>query len=149
MNRYLPFFVLIGMAALEAFAISGGWMRLFMGLLLCHFSMLKLFNLFQFADGFQMYDLIAKNFRPYALSYPFIELILGLAYLSDIFPTITNLLTIAVMSIGAVGVARALKTGLDVRCACMGTVLSVPLSTVTLTEDLGMGLMALFQIYSR
>jgi hypothetical protein len=32
---------------------------------------------------------------------------------------------------------------LDVRCACMGTILNVPLSTVTLTEDIGMGLMAL------
>ena len=49
-----------------------------------------------------------------------------------------------VLGIGAVGVIRALRRGLDVRCACMGTVLDVPLSTVTLTEDLVMVAMALF-----
>jgi hypothetical protein len=32
---------------------------------------------------------------------------------------------------------------LDIECACLGTVLRVPLSTVALTEDLGMAVMAL------
>ena len=36
----------------------------------------------------------------------------------------------------------ALRRGLDTRCACMGTVLDVPLSHVTLTEDIGMIAMA-------
>jgi hypothetical protein len=53
------------------------------------------------------------------------------------------------MGIGAIGVIRALKAGLDVRCACMGTVLDVPLSTVTLTEDIAMGLMALSMLFWR
>jgi hypothetical protein len=122
------------------------WMRFFMGFLFCQFAMLKLFNLPQFVEGFQTYDWVAKKSRAYAYFYPFLELILGLAYFSGIWSTPTNLLTIVVTGIGALGVMQALKKGLDVRCACMGTVLDVPLSTVTLTEDIGMGLMALLQL---
>lgn len=145
MKRYLPLWVLILVAALAALALGTDgmlWLRYFMGLFFCQFAMLKLFNLPQFANGFQMYDLVAKKSRFYALLYPFIELGLGLAYLAGIGPIATPWITIGVMGIGAIGVFRALKIGLDVRCACMGTILDVPLSTVTLTEDLGMIAMA-------
>ena len=58
------------------------WMHDFMGFFLVVFSMFKFFNLEGFADGFHMYDLLAKPFRPYAYIYPFIELALGLGYLA-------------------------------------------------------------------
>lgn len=153
---YWPLFSLLLVALLAAFAIcysvQGGMlscMHYFMGFLFCQFSMLKLFNIPGFADGFQRYDLIAKNYRPYALGYPFIELALGLAYLSFVIPVITYSITVILMLIGSIGVIKALRKGLDMYCACMGTVLKVPLSTVTLTEDLGMGLMALLMLVSR
>jgi hypothetical protein len=105
--------------------------------------MFKFFNLEGFADGFQMYDLLAKPFRPYAYVYPFIELALGLGYLAHWRPGAVYAATVAVMLFGALGVVRALIRGLDIECACMGTVLSVPsLSTVALLEDLGMATMA-------
>ena len=44
--------------------------------------------------------------------------------------------------IGAIGVILALKKGLDINCACLGTSLKVPLSTVALTENLTMAIMA-------
>jgi hypothetical protein len=50
----------------------------FMGFSLVEFSMFKFFNIEGFADGFQMYDLLAKPLRPYAYLYPFMELGLGL-----------------------------------------------------------------------
>jgi hypothetical protein len=106
------------------------------------FSMFKLFDLRGFADGFQMYDLLAKPFRSYAYVYPFIELSLGLGYLAAWNLPVVYGATIAVMLFGALGVVRALRKGLDLHCACMGTVLKVPLSTVALTEDLGMAAMA-------
>ena len=124
-------------------------MHYFMGFLFCQFSLLKLFNIPGFADGFQMYDLIAKKSRTYALSYPLVELLLGLAYLSMFFPIATYLITIAFMLLGSIGVFKALKKGLDLYCPCMGTILKVPLSTVTLTEDLGMGAMALIMLIIR
>ena len=58
------------------------WMHDFMGFFVVVFSMFKFFNMEGFADGFQMYDLLAKPFQPYAYVYPFIELALGLGYLA-------------------------------------------------------------------
>jgi hypothetical protein len=148
-RRYWPLFALILVAALGATALVYSaqkdffaWMHFFMGFFLCQFAMLKLFRPADFAEGFQMYDVVAKNFRGYVYLYPFIELGLGLAYLSFTCPIAIYIITIIVMGIGAIGVIRALRQGLDVRCACMGTILDVPLSTVTLSEDIAMGVMA-------
>ena len=58
------------------------WMHDFMGFFLVVFSMFKLFDLEGFADGFQMYDPLARPIRPYAYLYPFVELGLGLGYLA-------------------------------------------------------------------
>ncbi len=155
LKRYWPLLALILVAALAAMALAHGAqkgahdrMHYFMGFFFCQFAMLKLFHPAGFAEGFQMYDLVAKKFRGYAYLYPFIELALGLAYLSFINPIGTYLITIIVMAIGAIGVVRALKAGLDLRCACMGTVLDVPLSTVTLSEDIVMGIMACWMLFS-
>lgn len=152
-KQYLPLLVLIAVAALGAIALVIGqsldlmhWMTIFMGLLLCQFSMLKLFNRSKFVDGFQKYDLIAKRSHLYASIYPFLELVLGLAYLAQIAPFAINIALLVLTSIGVLGVWKALKTGLSIRCACMGTVLDVPLSTVTLIEDIGMGLMSLIML---
>lgn len=149
-DNYWPLIALVLIAALAGTAVCFGvngtqfdWMHYFMGIFLCQFAMLKIFDVPGFADGFQMYDLIAMRCRPYALLYPFIELALGLAYLSQIAPYATYITTIGVMLIGSIGVVISLAKGLDLRCSCMGSVLNVPLSTVTLTEDIGMGLMAL------
>lgn len=148
---YLPLFILVGVAALAGAAIESGdpygwavegWMHRFMGLFLTLFAMFKLFDPSGFADGFQMYDLLAKPFRPYAYVYPFIELALGLGYLAEWNLPVVYGATVVVMLFGAAGVGNALRRGLDINCACMGTVLKVPLSTVALTEDLGMAAMA-------
>ncbi|MES2344618.1 MAG: MauE/DoxX family redox-associated membrane protein [Chlamydiota bacterium] len=153
-ERYVPLFVLVLIAILAAMALvyhtKGGlftWMHFFMGFFLCQFAMLKLFNLSGFVDGFLMYDLIAKKYRGYAYLYPFIELGLGLSYLSFILPPVTYIITLLVMIVGTIGVIKALMQHLDVRCACMGTLLNVPLSTVTLVEDIAMGLMACWMLY--
>lgn len=148
---YLPLFIIVGLSLLAAVAKQGhyaggwdwmNWMHDFMGVFLVIFSMFKLFDLSGFADGFQMYDLLAKRFRPYAHVYPFIELGLGLAFLAHWQPPVVYGATVIVMVFGSLGVLAALKKGLDINCACMGTVLRVPLSTVALSEDLGMAAMA-------
>ncbi|HSX12915.1 MAG TPA: MauE/DoxX family redox-associated membrane protein [Chlamydiales bacterium] len=152
MKRYYPLYTLIIIAILAACALSYSrgfsWFHYFMGFFFCQFAMLKLFSLSGFVEGFQKYDLVAQHFRAYAFIYPFIELFLGLAYLAFIIPNVIYAITISVMGMSAVGVIKALKAGLDVRCACTGTVLDVPLSTVTLTEDVVMGVMALIMLIS-
>jgi copper chaperone CopZ len=106
------------------------------------FSFFKLLDLRGFADAYQSYDLIARRWRPWALAYPFIELALGAAYLTRWEPAITNTATLAIMLVGAAGVLRALLGGRAIRCACLGTALNLPMTTVTLVEDLGMAAMA-------
>jgi hypothetical protein len=150
LSDYFPLIVIIALTLLAASSkqVSYGgwqwmpWMHDFMGFFLVVFSMFKFFDLPGFADGFQMYDLLAKPFRPYAYVYPFIELGLGLGYLSHWQPTTIYIATLVVMLWGALGVIGALARGLNINCACMGTVLKVPLSTVALLEDLGMAVMA-------
>jgi len=150
-KNYIPLIVIVTLTLLAAMArqstVFGGWntmswMHDWMGFFLVVFSMFKFFDLPGFADGFGMYDLLAKRTRAYAYIYPFIELALGLGFLSRWNPAAIYSATIVVMVFGALGVVSALKKGLDINCPCMGNVLSVPLSTVTLTEDLGMAVMA-------
>lgn len=106
------------------------------------FSFFKLLDLRGFADAYQSYDIIARRSRPYALAYPFIELALGVAYLIRWQPTLTNAVALAVMLIGSAGVLRAVLDKRAIRCACLGTALNLPMTTVTLVEDLGMAAMA-------
>lgn len=151
-KAYIPLIVIVSVTLLAAAAKQlhyGGTVNLkdamhdWMGFFLLVFAMLKLFDLSGFADGFQLYDLLAKRSRPYAFIYPFLELALGLGYLAQWQPTTVYIATIVILGFGAVGVLTALAKGLDVKCACMGSTLNVPLSTVAVVEDLGMVLMAL------
>jgi len=148
---YIPLIVIVWLTLLAACAkqvsYAAGWrwmswMHDFMGFFLVVFSMFKLFDLEGFADGFQMYDLLAKPVRAYAYLYPFIELALGLGYLAHWQPRLIYSVTVIVMTFGSLGVIRALTKRLDIECACLGTALSVPLSTVAMVEDLGMAGMA-------
>lgn len=153
---YVPLMVIVALMLLSALAKQlayGGWnwmtwMHDFMGFFLIVFSMFKFFDMEGFADGFQMYDLLAKAFRPYAYVYPFLELALGLGFLSHWRPLFICSGAIAVLVFGSIGVLRALFKGLDLECACMGTVLHVPLSTVALIEDLGMAAMAAVMLWA-
>ena len=150
--QYAPLVTIIGLAALGSLALSryegftmGRYMHLFMGLFLLQFSALKLFDVRGFAKGFAKYDLLAMRCRPYGLVYPFLELILALGYLAGGSLWI-YIATFILMSFGAVGVLRALAKGLNTNCACLGTTLKVPLSTVAITENVSMAVMAIMMI---
>lgn len=106
------------------------------------FSFFKLLDLTAFADSYQMYDVIAARSRGYALAYPFIELALGVAYVVRFEPVLTNAVTLVVMLIGTVGVLKSLLAGRKIRCACLGAVLNLPMTYVTLLEDALMAAMA-------
>lgn len=110
-------------------------MSAFMGSFFVLFSLFKMLDLNGFAEGFSTYDIVAKRSRVYALTYPFIELGLGIMYLLQLAPTATNLVTLVVMVTSFIGVFKARRSGSPFQCACLGTVLKVPLSTVTLIEN--------------
>jgi hypothetical protein len=148
--EYWPLACLILVTGVAALALQHGlgdssmraFMHGYMGVFLVMFATLKLFDLQGFMDGFAMYDLASKVNSRWGYVYPFIELALGCAYLGFFAPRITYIATIAIFLFGALGVVLALRKGLDIACPCMGNILKVPLSTVTLTEDLGMAAMA-------
>jgi len=147
LEAYRPLVIVVGTALLAAAALNsaGYWfMHSFMGLFFCLFSMFKFFDLKGFADGFQTYDLIAKKSREYAYAYPVMELVIGLAYLSYTMPKLVYLFTVAWMAVSALGVFQNKDKGMS--CACLGTALNVPLGTVSLIENLGMGAMALLML---
>ena len=73
---------------------------------------------------------------------PFIELSLGILYLLNQLPVFTNLATIIVMGISSIGVIQSIMNKRKIQCACLGTVFNLPMSTITLVEDLLMVVMA-------
>lgn len=142
---------LIGIVALLELNAGGiAWGRAmsnFMGGFFLVFSFFKLLDLRGFADSYQMYDVVAQRFRSYGYAYPFIELLLGVAYLTGFQPVITNVVTLVVMSISALGVLKSLVAKRKIRCACLGTVFNLPMSTVTLVEDSLMAGMSAFMLF--
>lgn len=118
------------------------WMSNFMAGFFLVSSFFKLLNLSGFVQAYRGYDLIAARSVAYAWAYPFIELALGVAYLTRWQPQITHWATLAVMLISAAGVLNALRKRQLIECACLGTVFKLPMSKVTLIEDLSMAAMA-------
>jgi hypothetical protein len=67
---------------------------------------------------------------------------LGAAYLADFRPVLTNVVTLLVMVVSTVGVVQTLVARRKIRCVCLGTVFNLPMSSITLIEDLLMAGMA-------
>lgn len=74
---------------------------------------------------------------------------LGLGYLVNRLLTIVNIATMILMAVGTVGTMQTIFAGRKVKCACFGTAINLPVATVTLIEDAGMGLMALAMLVWR
>ncbi len=122
------------------------WMSNFMAGFFLVFSFFKLLNLSDFAISYSMYDIVAKKTKGYGLIYPFIELSLGIAYLTHFNPIITNTATTIVMSISSVGVIQSVLNKQKIKCACLGAVFNLPMSTITIIEDLMMVSMAIMML---
>ena len=112
-----------------------------------HFSFFKLLDVAAFANAYQSYDIIASKFKIYGYVYPFIELLLGFAYLFFYDYTITNSITAIIMFVSIIGVIRSVLSKSEIQCACLGTVLNLPMSYVTIIEDAIMLIMALFMLF--
>jgi hypothetical protein len=90
--------------------------------------------------------LLAKRWPTWGLLYPFVELGLGIAYLAHFNPLFTHWATIIVMGFSAIGVIKVVASKTQIQCACLGTVFKLPVSTVTIIEDVGMVAMAAWMI---
>ena len=117
-------------------------MTWFMGGFFLVFSFFKLLDLSGFVNAYCSYDIVARRFPAWGYAYPFIELALGIGYFVNWKPAILNMATLLIMLIGSAGVFRALLRKSAIQCACLGTALNLPMTKVTLVEDLGMAIMA-------
>lgn len=111
------------------------WMQHFMAGFFLVFSFFKLLNLKGFAESYVMYDVLAKQIPVWAYLYVFIELGLGIGYLINFNPILTNSITVIVMSISIIGVLQSVLNKKKIQCACLGAVFNLPMSTVTIIED--------------
>lgn len=123
------------------------FMSTFMAGFFLVFSAFKLLNIQGFADAYATYDLLAKRWHKYGYLYPFLELALGILYLLSIFSFFTHVATILLMGFSSLGVIKALWKKQTIRCACLGTVLNIPMSSITLIEDLAMVAMAFSMLF--
>ncbi|HET8861533.1 heavy-metal-associated domain-containing protein [Marivirga sp.] len=119
------------------------WMRHFMAGFFLTFSFFKMLNLKGFKHSYLMYDIIARKFPFWGYIYAFTELILGIAFLVNFNPIITNSVTFLVMSVSIIGVLQTVLNKKTIKCACLGDVFNLPMSTVTIIED---GLMIIMSL---
>lgn len=157
LRAYYPIFLIIayivGVAFINNFHGQGinwqVWMNQFMAGFFLVFSAFKFLNIQGFAEGYATYDLLARRWYTYGFIYPFLELGLGILYLGAWLPVTTPIITIIVMGFSSFGVINSLLKKQNLQCACLGTVINVPLSNVTLIEDLTMVLLAALTLIMR
>ena len=122
------------------------WMQYFMAGFFLTFSFFKFLDLKGFAESYAMYDVLAKRLPAYGYIYPFIELALGIAYLTAFNMQVTSVATIVIMGFSSIGVIESVINKKKIQCACLGAVFNLPMSTVTIIEDLLMVVMAAFML---
>jgi hypothetical protein len=116
-----------------------------MGTILLVFGGLKLFDLQKFSNIFAKYNLISKQIPYYSYFYPFIEIILAIALFFRYSLNIVYGLIIILMIISLISVSISLYQGQNLRCGCLGSFFHLPLSYVTISENVVMLLMSFYQ----
>jgi len=114
----------------------------FMGLFYIIFSFFKILDIKGFSISFRMYDPLAKKVPLYGIIYPFIEILLGIMFLTRIEIELAIILTIIVLGITTVGVTQTLLNKKSISCACLGTTLKLPMTEATFIENALMIIMA-------
>lgn len=149
-----PLFLIVGYIFTVTFLIAWSnsqWsmdsmMRHFMAGFFLVFSFFKFLDAPGFSSAFKMYDPLAKAIPGWSWIYPYVELVLGVAYMMSWQPLATNVATLVLMSVGGVGVLQSLLQKRTIRCACLGTALNLPMTKVTLVENGTMAAMAAFML---
>lgn len=154
-STYKPLILVFGYILLVAILVEindgeWGWHRFmsqFMAGFFLVFSFFKMLDLRGFASSYAMYDVLAKKLPIYGYIYPFIELVLGSLYLLGYRPMLVNIITLLVMLFSSIGVILAVTNKQKIRCACLGTGFNLPMTTVTIIEDLLMAAMAAVMLF--
>jgi copper chaperone CopZ len=148
-KAYYPLFLVIGLIAVASLAAGSfmGWMLNFMAGFFIVFGAFKLLDVPAFASSYARYDVIAKIYKPWGYAYPFVELVLGFAFLFGFNMITLSWIALVLSVVGAIGVIQANLKKQTIQCACLGTVFQLPMSVVTIIENLGMAAMAAWMIF--
>ena len=120
----------------------------FMGLFFISFGFFKMLDLEGFSKSFKMYDPLAKRVSFYAVIYPFIETILGIMFLMEIEVFSALILSICVLGLTTIGVIKVLISKKSIHCACLGSVLKLPMTEATFIENAIMIFMSIFMLFN-
>ncbi len=145
LSTYYPLLLIMSLIALASFA-GQSWMMSFMAGFYIIFGAFKLLDVPAFARSYAQYDLIAMAFKPWGYAYPFIELALGFAFLFWFQMLAATWIALILSLVGAAGVIQSVMRKQTIQCACLGTVFNLPMSTVTIVENLGMAAMAAWML---
>ncbi|MBI2798398.1 hypothetical protein HYX70_03860 [Candidatus Saccharibacteria bacterium] len=122
----------------------------FMGAFFIVVGAIKVYEIDSFAKTFAKYDEIAKHAKLYAYMYPFIEISIGLAMLFNFEVLVVTWVALCLMLIDSVGSYQGIKNPAVRTSATLGTVFRIPLTWVTLGEDVliaGLAVITLFYYY--
>jgi hypothetical protein len=155
LRSYLPliiiFIIIVAFVLIKALLsdnFTGASLMLdFMAGFFLVFGVFKTIKLAAFAEAYEMYDVIAKKSKKYAYIYPFIEISLGLAFLFRFEVITAAWITLVLMLINSVGAYNGIRDKKVLMCACLGSVFKLPMSFVSLGEDLLMAIMAFMIIW--
>ncbi|MEC8599241.1 MAG: heavy metal-associated domain-containing protein [Bacteroidota bacterium] len=120
----------------------------FMGLFFIIFSFFKMLDLKGFSESFKMYDPLAKKVSFYGVLYPFIETALGLMFLMKFELFSALILSVLILGLTTIGVTKILISKRSIQCACLGTVLKLPMTEATFIENVIMIFMSIFMLSS-
>lgn len=156
-KNYIPLAIIIGLISLTTIVLSlkdlqhgnltiQTTISYFMIGFFLVFAGFKIIGLKGFAEGYSSYDLLARRIFAYGYVYPFIELFFGLAMILDSTSKPLLLAEILVMVFSGIGVSIKLMRKEKFQCVCLGTILKIPLTKITVVEDFGMAGLALVML---
>jgi hypothetical protein len=135
---------------------TNDFMNQMMGTIFIVFGTLKLVNLKTFSTIFSKYDLLSQRIPMYGYLYPFLEILLGLSFIHPVRNPpwlvgpdgstlqISYVITLVLMGLSLIGVSMSMVQGTPLRCGCLGSFFHIPLSYVTISENIVMIAMTLF-----
>lgn len=119
----------------------------FMGIFFVSFSFFKFLDLKGFKNSFQKYDLIGNQSNLYCGAYPLIEIIIGTFLLMRFHVNICLIITIIILLSTSIGVIKNIRKKTNIKCACLGSVLDLPMTEATLIENITMIIMSLIILF--
>ncbi len=148
LKLYTPIIALFSVALLLSLATQSTFAA-FMGYSLVLLATLKLMDLSAFAKNFLKYDKISQAVPPYSYVYPFLELFVGLMFLSKGLPLVSSIIAILIGLSGAISIFQSVYINKKIlNCACTGGNSKVPLGIVSITENLMMVFMGSLLLYA-